>query len=297
MEGYYDGCIFHRVIKDFMAQTGDPTGTGKGGECALAAEHKNERGEFKDETHQRIRFTHRGLLGAPSSGRKRKGAPPQQRSANRPARDGEQRPGHQQVPVLPHARPVRVARQQAHHLWKGHRQLDLQPEPVQRGRGRRARPANLPAPHPAHGGPPRALRRHRPATERRGAAPRAGGQEAEEGRQEPVAALVRRGGGQRRGAGGGAAEEGDRRPRHALRPDAEQGARRGPGGARPEAPQEGDGDLLLRRHLRRTQGEHRGHFGCGRRRRRRQLRGADAAAAAAQGGGGGGGGREQRGGG
>ncbi|EOD24260.1 Petidyl-prolyl cis-trans isomerase putative cyclophilin involved in protein folding and posttranslational modification [Emiliania huxleyi CCMP1516] len=52
MEGYYDGCIFHRVIKDFMAQTGDPTGTnrtsvlcgtGKGGECALSAEHKNER--------------------------------------------------------------------------------------------------------------------------------------------------------------------------------------------------------------------------------------------------------------
>jgi len=31
LEGYYDGCIFHRIIKDFMAQTGDPTGTGSGG--------------------------------------------------------------------------------------------------------------------------------------------------------------------------------------------------------------------------------------------------------------------------
>ena len=27
---YYDGCIFHRNMKGFMAQTGDPTGTGKG---------------------------------------------------------------------------------------------------------------------------------------------------------------------------------------------------------------------------------------------------------------------------
>lgn len=30
-EGFYDGVIFHRVIDDFMAQTGDPTGTGRGG--------------------------------------------------------------------------------------------------------------------------------------------------------------------------------------------------------------------------------------------------------------------------
>ncbi|MGH1480647.1 MAG: peptidylprolyl isomerase [Geminicoccales bacterium] len=30
-EGFYDGIIFHRVIEGFMAQTGDPTGTGRGG--------------------------------------------------------------------------------------------------------------------------------------------------------------------------------------------------------------------------------------------------------------------------
>lgn len=30
-QGFYDGIIFHRVIDDFMAQTGDPTGTGRGG--------------------------------------------------------------------------------------------------------------------------------------------------------------------------------------------------------------------------------------------------------------------------
>ena len=30
-EGFYDGVVFHRIIKDFMVQTGDPTGTGTGG--------------------------------------------------------------------------------------------------------------------------------------------------------------------------------------------------------------------------------------------------------------------------
>src|ERR671921_524383 len=30
-EGFYDGVVFHRVIPGFMAQTGDPTGTGRGG--------------------------------------------------------------------------------------------------------------------------------------------------------------------------------------------------------------------------------------------------------------------------
>ena len=32
MEGYYDGTIFHRVVSDFIAQGGDPTGTGHGGD-------------------------------------------------------------------------------------------------------------------------------------------------------------------------------------------------------------------------------------------------------------------------
>ena len=43
-EGFYDGIVFHRVIDSFMAQTGDPTGTGMGGSGQnLAAEFSNEQ--------------------------------------------------------------------------------------------------------------------------------------------------------------------------------------------------------------------------------------------------------------
>lgn len=47
-EGFYDGVIFHRVIEGFMAQTGDPTGTGMGG-----SDYADIRAEFSDAPFMR----------------------------------------------------------------------------------------------------------------------------------------------------------------------------------------------------------------------------------------------------
>ncbi len=46
--GFYDNVVFHRVIDGFMAQTGDPTGTGTGG-----SELPDLKAEFSDEPHIR----------------------------------------------------------------------------------------------------------------------------------------------------------------------------------------------------------------------------------------------------
>ncbi|HEX3486339.1 MAG TPA: peptidylprolyl isomerase [Micropepsaceae bacterium] len=47
-EGFYNGVVFHRVIPGFMAQTGDPTGTGTGG-----SKKPNLKAEFSKESHVR----------------------------------------------------------------------------------------------------------------------------------------------------------------------------------------------------------------------------------------------------
>jgi peptidylprolyl isomerase len=47
-QGFYDGIVFHRVIPDFMAQTGDPTGTGTGG-----SDLPDLKAEFSSEKHVR----------------------------------------------------------------------------------------------------------------------------------------------------------------------------------------------------------------------------------------------------
>ena len=57
-DGYYDGVTFHRVIKDFMAQAGDPSGTGRGGPGY----------KFADEFHADLRHTGPGILSMANAG-------------------------------------------------------------------------------------------------------------------------------------------------------------------------------------------------------------------------------------
>ncbi len=56
--GYYDNTTFHRVIERFMAQGGDPTGTGTGGPGY----------RFKDEFHSSLRHDLPGILSMANSG-------------------------------------------------------------------------------------------------------------------------------------------------------------------------------------------------------------------------------------
>ncbi len=60
-KGYYNGLIFHRVIKGFMVQGGDPTGTGRGGQSAWGK-------PFNDEFNAKAKFDSPGILAMANSG-------------------------------------------------------------------------------------------------------------------------------------------------------------------------------------------------------------------------------------
>jgi peptidyl-prolyl cis-trans isomerase B (cyclophilin B) len=56
--GFYDGIVFHRVIENFMAQTGDPTASGRGGPGY----------HFRDEFHANLKHDGPGVLSMANSG-------------------------------------------------------------------------------------------------------------------------------------------------------------------------------------------------------------------------------------
>lgn len=59
--GYYNNTKFHRIIKDFMIQGGDPTGTGRGGASIYGK-------EFDDEISNELKHTGAGILSMANSG-------------------------------------------------------------------------------------------------------------------------------------------------------------------------------------------------------------------------------------
>ncbi|XP_077175243.1 peptidyl-prolyl cis-trans isomerase-like 3 isoform X1 [Paroedura picta] len=58
---YYSGCIFHRNIKGFMVQTGDPTGSGKGGSSIWGR-------KFEDEFSEYLKHSVRGVVSMANNG-------------------------------------------------------------------------------------------------------------------------------------------------------------------------------------------------------------------------------------
>lgn len=66
-KGYYNGTIFHRVIKKFMIQGGDPTGTGMGGSSIWGK-------PFEDEFKPNMTFNQSGLLAMANRGKNTNGS-------------------------------------------------------------------------------------------------------------------------------------------------------------------------------------------------------------------------------
>lgn len=71
---YYNWCIFHYVERDFIAQSGDPTGTGRGGVRVEAVLDPTAEPYFSDEIVKTIKHSGVGTLGMANAGRDRNGS-------------------------------------------------------------------------------------------------------------------------------------------------------------------------------------------------------------------------------
>ncbi|THG18647.1 hypothetical protein TEA_020834 [Camellia sinensis var. sinensis] len=65
---YYNGCLFHTVQKDFTAQTGDPTGTGTGGDSIYKFLYGDQACFFGDEIRLELKHAKMGTVAMPSAG-------------------------------------------------------------------------------------------------------------------------------------------------------------------------------------------------------------------------------------
>ncbi|KAF3079365.1 heme binding [Orbilia oligospora] len=66
-KGYYNGVVFHRIIKDFMIQGGDPTGTGRGGSSIYGEKPL-------DDPHPLLKHSGAGIISMANSGPKTEGS-------------------------------------------------------------------------------------------------------------------------------------------------------------------------------------------------------------------------------
>ena len=114
--GYYDHTQFHRNVRGFMVQGGDPTGTGKGGDSIWG-------GKFADEIHPENTHSQRGIISMANSVRRVRVVAGRARGFNRRPRAPVARrltatctcvagAGHERLAVLHHLREASAPRQQ-----------------------------------------------------------------------------------------------------------------------------------------------------------------------------------------